>query len=361
MEDNRNGLVEPDDYVSIDPSTGGTPARAPARRGGAENPRPVLAVGVFDGVHLGHRSLLRTAAAEAGRRGAPVVALTFWPHPEAVLGRSPAASFLLSTLEEKVALLRQAGAERVLILRFDRQVAATSPEHFVAGLLEGGVGPQAIVVGFNFTFGRGGLGDPALLAKLGRTRGLDVIVHPAVRLEGEVVSSSGVRSALAAGAVERAGLLLGRPYSLSGPVRRGAGRGRKLGFPTANVSFPPELISPAPGVYICSVARRPGARLNPPPGETLPAVANIGWCPTFTASASAAEGKRSSSPGAMSLEAHVLAGQAPDYGEEVRVFFHQRLRSEVRFPGPAELAAQIGVDRAAAAAYFGLGPARGPG
>lgn len=310
-----------------------------------EGEGPVLAIGVFDGVHLGHRSLLQTAADQARHRRASFWALTFWPHPEAVLWPERPGRLLLSTLQEKVLLLRQAGASRVLVLTFDRAAAAVSPRDFVSTALTGGIRPQAVVVGFNFSFGRGGKGTPSLLQELCRADGIDVWVHPAVRLDGEAVSSTAVRAALVAGNVERAGLLLGRPFSLAGRVETGAGRGRRLGFPTANVALPGELACPAPGVYVCSVASSAEAALNPPVSQALPAVANIGVCPTFTAS--------TGSP-PLRLEAHVLAGAPPTYGDEVRVLFHQRLRPEMRFAGPTELAAQIAADRAKARAYFGL-------
>ncbi len=310
---------------------------------------PVLAIGVFDGVHVGHRSLLRTGEDEARRRAAPFWALTFWPHPEAVLGPAPAGGTLLSTLQEKVDLLKQAGVSRVLVLSFDRATATVGPGDFVAKALASGIRPQTVVVGFNFSFGRGGRGTPSLLQELCRASGIDVWIHSAVRLDGEVVSSTAVRAALAAGNVERAGLLLGRPFSLAGRVERGAGRGHRIGFPTANVAVPDALACPSAGVYVCSITSSIGAALNPLLDRTLPAVANIGVCPTFAAGASGA-----ATSAAPRLEAHVLAGTPPTYGDEVRVFFHQRLRPEIRFAGPAELAAQIGVDRSKARDFFGL-------
>lgn len=330
----------------------GSPDTAASRGSAAPcDQNPVLAIGVFDGVHIGHHSLLEAAAGEAARAGAPLWVLTFWPHPEAVLGPPRRDRYLLTTLEDKVRLLKAAGAARVLVLAFDRRAAAVSAEEFVRGVLAEGVAPASVVVGFNFNFGQGGLGTPALLGDLCRSLGIAVRVHPAVRLAGDVVSSTSIRAALAAGDVDRAGLMLGRPVSLLGTVEPGAGRGRKLGFPTANISLTADVMYPATGVYICSVAR--GEAAGDPRGiEAQPAVANIGLSPTFSADGPAG-------PAAVRLEAHVLDGTAPAYGDTARVFFHRRLRPEVRFAGPAELTAQIASDREKALAFFGLPASRG--
>jgi len=333
-------LIELESETRADGGSGArsTESVAPSRRA------PVLAVGVFDGVHIGHRSLLEAGSREALEHGAPLWVLTFWPHPEVVLGRTKGEHFLLTTLPEKVSLLRQAGASRVLALAFDRDVAAASPEEFVDRVLAERIQPHTVTVGYNFSFGRSGAGTPSLLRELCRRRGIRVIVHPAVRLGGEVVSSTAVRNALGAGDVERAGLFLGRPYSLAGRIEPGAGRGRRLGFPTANVALSPELVHPAPGVYVCSVGVGSEAALDPSPGRTLPAVANLGSAPTFV----------SATGSALKLEVHCLTGKAPDYGEQARVYFHARLRPEKKFAGPAELAAQISADRSQAEAFFGL-------
>lgn len=323
-----------------------------------------MAMGVFDGVHLGHQSLLGAALELARSRGAPLWALTFWPHPAEVLaGPEGGHRSYLSSLEEKVRLLGMCGVELVLVLQFDRKVAAVEARDFVRRCLADGLRPTAVAVGFNFTFGRGGVGTPMLLRELGREFGFEVMVHPAVRVRGEVVSSSAVRACLERGDVERAGILLGRPYSLVGPVERGAGRGRRLGFPTANVALPMDRARPGPGVYVCSVTSHPdaAATMTPPvrstdrPGEgveVLPAVADLGTCPTFATEA------RQLGP---RLEVHVLRGEAPSYGDRLRVFFHRRLREERRFDGPDSLRAQVARDREAAARFFGLEPDEVPG
>jgi len=311
--------------------------------------RPVAAIGVFDGVHVGHRSLLRRGLVLARERKAPLVAVTFWPHPDRVVRRDGGKGGLLTTLGDKAALLQAAGAQRVLALKFTEQVAAVEPEPFFTETLVETLGCQAVVVGFNFTFGRGARGDAALLAELGKAAGVEVIIHPAVRIRGQVVSSSAVRQALREGDVERATLLLGRPHSLVGTVSRGYGRGQSLGFPTANVEYPGEVLCPATGVYVCSLAR--GDVAPDDLSQALPSVANLGFRPTF-----APPDGEGTPPG---LEVHVLAGEPPGYGERVRVFFHRRLRAERTFSSPEELAAQISRDRERALAFFGVDLGRG--
>jgi riboflavin kinase/FMN adenylyltransferase len=199
------------------------------------------------------------------------------------------------------------------------------------------------------TWGGAGGGNPGLLSALARAEGVEVLVHPAVRVAGAPVSSSAVRVALATGEVEKAAGLLGRHYSLAGPVQTGAGRGRGLGFPTANVALPPGQAIPAPGVYLGSVLRSGEAVARLPVGGGLPAMANIGRAPTFAESGVA---------GPLRLEAHVLEGGPPSYGEVVRVFFQRRRRPERRFAGRDDLVAQLQRDQAAARAYFGLAPGR---
>lgn len=311
--------------------------------------RPVLAMGVFDGVHLGHQSLLKEAAVLGEQARAPLWVLTFWPHPDLVVGRwRREDGYLLTSLEDRMELLQQAGAERVIVLRFTPETASCSPESFASDLVSR-LQPCAVAMGFNFTFGRGGQGGPATLQRLGREAGFRVIVHPAACLGGEVVSSSAVRAALGSGDVERASALLGRPYSLRGAVERGAGRGRELGFPTANVMLPQETVKPAPGVYVSSVLTGEATSALPA-SSGLPAVANLGMCPTFCGK-DGGDGRLAEPR----LEVHVMQGCPPTYGDVVRVFFHRRLRPEKKFGGPEALSNQIAVDRREAMDFFGLG------
>lgn len=340
------------DYVLLDirPERAGRAPGAdtghgcPGLPGVGSGSRPVLAIGVFDGVHVGHQSLLRNALQMAGGLGAPLWVLTFWPHPEDLLaGAGKDGRSYLATLEDKVRLLKSAGADEIVVLHFTRRTADIAPEDFVKGTLARRLAPRAVVVGFNFTFGRRGRGTPGLLRDLGTAVGIEVVVHPAVKLDGEVVSSSSVRASVQRGDLQRAGLLLGRPYSLAGPVERGAGRGRGLGFPTLNVAVPDRVIYPAGGVYACAFHDSADAVLALAPGSWRPAVANVGTAPTFTASDPDAPVK---------VEVHMLSGEPPSRGDPVRVSFMRRLRPETRFSGPEELRSQIARDCDEARRYF---------
>lgn len=238
--------------------------------------RPVAAtLGVFDGVHRGHRGLLDRTRAEAVRLGGESVAFTFDPHPAAVLApeRMPA---LLTTIEERIHWLRGTGIDRVEVLAFDRAMADLLPEEFVDRHLLRRVALRHLVIGHDFALGRGRVGDADRLGAIGRERGFEVTRVSAVRHDGEVVSSSRIREAIRAGDLDRARALLGRSYSLSGPVAPGAGRGRGLGFPTANVVTPPGKLLPPFGVYAVRIRLEGDAA-----GPGHPGVMNHGHRPTF--------------------------------------------------------------------------------
>ncbi len=283
----------------------------------------VVTVGVFDGVHLGHRRVVGRAAELAREEGATLVALTFEPHPEVVLrGKGPP---VLTPLPLKEELLRDLGVEALVVLEFSEELARVTPEEFARAVLKEALGAVAVVVGENFHFGHGARGDAALLKQLGRELGFKVDAVPLVRGEG-VVSSSLIRESLARGDVEEAARALGRPHRLSGPVERGSGRGRALGFPTANIRPPEGLAIPAPGVY----AVRAWVR-----GRALGGVANLGTRPTFGG-------------GPLLLEVHFLEQPGELAGEVVDVEFLARIREERAFGGPEELKAQIEADKAEA-------------
>ena len=288
----------------------------------------VASIGNFDGLHLGHRSILDSAVRDARRRRLPLLVLTFDPHPLSVVapGRNPS---LLLTRRQKLDALEAAGVDVVLVLAFDADLAAHDAEEFFAGYLADRVRFSAVHVGRNFRFGRGRDGDLAALEHIGSTRGFDVIGVPDVTVDGETVSSTAIRSALRDGEVERARRFLGRPYSVTGRVVPGDGRGRLLTFPTANVDVENETV-PRRGVYVTETIAR---------AARWPSVTNLGVRPTFGASRP-------------TVETHLLDFDEGLYGERIEVCFHARLRDERRFAGPAELADQIGRDRAAAASYF---------
>ncbi|EKP93635.1 bifunctional riboflavin kinase/FAD synthetase [Thermaerobacter subterraneus] len=296
-----------------------------------------VAIGTFDGVHRGHQALLRGAVAAARAQQAVAVALTFDPHPLAVLApdRLPP---LLGTLDDRLALFASLGIDRTLVARFDHALSQTTAEDFAREVLAGKLQARAVFVGYNFRFGRGGQGTPADLERWGSQWGFWTHTVPPVRVGAQLVSSSWVRSLLEMGQVEIAATALGRLYSVAGRVVRGEGRGAGLGFPTANLELAPGLALPAAGVYAVWVRT---------PGGLEPGVANLGRRPTFGG-------------GALRLEVHLLDGARDLYGQVLRVGFARRLREERRFSGPEELARQIARDVAAAREALGTPPEGDP-
>jgi riboflavin kinase/FMN adenylyltransferase len=283
---------------------------------------PAVTVGNFDGVHRGHRALVDAVAGEARSRGVASVALVFDPHPSRVLApeRAPGT---LTTIEQRAELLGELGVERLVVLPFTRELSHEPPEAFARRVLAETLGASAVVVGFNFRFGRDRGGDVGALEALGGRLGFGVLPVAPVLHHGSPVSSTRVREAIARGAVEAARELLGRPYFLDGIVVEGVGRGRRLGVPTANLD-PVNEVLPGGGVYAARARVARGA-----PG--LPAVVNMGRRPTFGG-------------GAFLLEAHLIDWGGDLYGRILRLEFVARLRDEERFPDAAALRAQIGRD-----------------
>jgi riboflavin kinase / FMN adenylyltransferase len=296
----------------------------------------VVTVGMFDGVHLGHRALLGRVAAEAAGRGLPAGAVTFDRHPLEVL-RPGAQPPLLTTLDRKVALLGAAGMDFVLVLAFTEELSKVTAEAFARDVLLEAVGARAIVVGENFRFGHKAAGDPALLAELGRPRGVEVVAVPLHADGGEPVSSTRVRAELARGDVRAAARSLGRPHAVEGVVVRGDGRGgRQLGVPTANVALAGNLALPANGVYAGHLAEEPG-------GPPRPAATSVGVNPQFHATG-------------LRVEAHVLDFGGDLYGRRVSVSFEHRLRDEAAFASVDDLVAQIHDDIRQARRLLAPGP-----
>jgi riboflavin kinase/FMN adenylyltransferase len=284
----------------------------------------VVALGNFDGVHLGHRAVLARAVEEARRLDGRVVAATFWPHPRSVIGRGEPPG-LLTTLEARREELLRVGADEVRVIPFDEALSKKSPEAFVADVLVGDLGAAAVVVGENFRFGYKAAGDVGDLVRIMRELGGDA--H-AVEVHGgeEGISSTRIRTLLLKGEVAEAGKLLGRPYAVRGEVVLGDRRGRTIGFPTANVRPDPAVVVPARGVYACVM--RVG-------GDDHAACTNVGVAPTFER-------------GESRIEAHLLDFGGDLYGRIVEVRFLQRIRGERRFSGVEELVEQIGRDVAEA-------------
>lgn len=290
-----------------------------------------LAIGVFDGVHVGHRKILSDMVAQAAAAGASPAVLTFEPHPDAVVNPDGAPP-LLTDHEEKARLIRGLGVERIHVLPFTRDLARLSARDFLEEVLQPRFRPARVFVGYNFTFGHRGAGTPELLGREGERLGFTVQVFPPITLGGDLVSSTLIRRYLINGEVERAAGALGRPHLLAGPVVRGDGRGRSLGFPTANVAVPAALCRPAPGVYVV-LAEVAGVGDSP-----LPGVSNLGCRPTFSRNAAGPE----------TLEVHLLDFEGDIYGRELRVHFLSRLRGEMAFTTPDALRRQIAEDVSAA-------------
>jgi riboflavin kinase/FMN adenylyltransferase len=290
-----------------------------------------LTIGNFDGVHYGHRRILRRVKEIADQRGWKPSVLTFDPHPTRVVApeRTPP---LLTTPQARVALMAEEGIEQVLILPFTRELAQVSPEEFVQRLIVDTLGARAVLVGDNFRFGHKHAGNVALLCELGRRLGFETEIVAAVSCRGDVVSSTGIRDLIRAGRVARAARFLLRPYALEGEVVHGRGVGSRQTVPTLNLSTTAEVI-PAPGVYITHTRDLGSER-------QWNSITNVGYRPTF------------GDTGPLSIETFLLD---PFHGEtpaRIRLEFLRRVRPERKFDTPEALRAQILKDAAAAQRYF---------
>jgi len=289
-------------------------------RGFTPQRETVLTIGVFDGVHLGHQRLIDFLKREAATRDYLPGVVTFCPHPQQVL--SPRTSLpQLTTLEERLRLIRELGIDLVVPLSFDQELAQLSARHFVA-LLQTHLKMRGLVIGPDFALGRNREGDVFSLHDLGKDVGFWVDVVSPGMINGDVVSSTAIRQALAKGDVARANRLLGRSFALSGQVIHGDERGKQLGFPTANLAVPTIQALPEDGVY----ATR--AYLG---SHTYASVTNIGKRPTF------GEGDRT-------VEVYLIGFNGVAYGKEIKIEIIERLRAEKRFPTPEDLKAQINRD-----------------
>ena len=277
-----------------------------------------LTIGVFDGVHRGHQEIIRRLTSGAHAAGYPAAVVTFWPHPATVLGSG--AVRCLTMPGERAHLLSTLGVDVVVTHRFDAETAGTSAHDFV-GRLHRQLQFQRLLIGYDFSLGKGREGDAARLAEIGRAFMYEVEIVPALSDESGVISSTEIRKLVATGAVTEAAALLGRLYSLHGPVVPGDGRGRALGYPTANVEYPPEKILPANGIYAC------WAWLD---GSRHRAAVNVGVRPQFHPEAHTPL-----------VEAHILDLDRQLYGCDLRLEFVQRLREEMRFPSVPQLIEQI--------------------
>lgn len=281
-----------------------------------------LTIGSFDGVHRGHQALITRLVSGAHAAGAPAVVLTFFPHPSIVL-RGKQGPYYLNTPEEKAEILAGLGIDGVVTLEFSRELAAKTAAEFM-GDLKRAFGLRQLWVGYNFALGRGREGDLSALRQLGDQLNYTVQVIEPIDVNGEAISSSLIRTLIKEGHVEQAAEGLGRPYSVTGEVTHGDGRGKGLGIPTANLSIWAERLLPGNGVYAC------WAEVD---GERKPAVTNIGVRPTFE------NGEPTTR-----VEAHLLDFDRDLYGKTVRLAFEARLRGEERFPSVDALLGQISKD-----------------
>jgi riboflavin kinase/FMN adenylyltransferase len=289
-----------------------------------------LTVGNFDGVHAGHRRIMQRVSEVARERGLKPSVLTFEPHPTRVVAPSRAPR-LMTTPEQRCALMEEAGIRQVLILPFTLQLAQLSPEEFVRNILVDALGVRAVLVGDNFRFGHKQAGNTVVLAELGRKYGFTTEIIPAIRMRGGVVSSSGIRNLIESGNVSRAARLLGHFHALEGEVVPGFGIGSKVTVPTLNLATNGELL-PASGVYVTRTR-------DVEDGREWPSITNIGYRPTF-------DGRR------LTIETYLLEPLAGSTPHRIRVELLRRVREERRFDSPEALRAQILRDVSRAQAYF---------
>jgi riboflavin kinase / FMN adenylyltransferase len=292
-----------------------------------------LAIGNFDGVHVGHRALIQRAQEIAGARGLRAVALTFDPHPAAVLSPQPPSR--VCSLARRLELLAEAGLDAAVVEPFTRELAALAADAFVDDIVLGALRARAIVVGYDFCYGQGRAGSTDTLRAHAERAGARVEIVPPVEVGGEVASSSKIRAYLRAGDLPSAERLLGRRWDLDGTVVHGAKRGRAIGIPTANIA-PESDLAIAPGIYAVTLGITEGGITEGGAAAALPAVASLGTNPTFVDS------------GGLVLEVHVLGWDGDLYDRRVRTTFVARIRDEQKFDSVDALLGQIrrDIDRA---------------
>ncbi len=286
-----------------------------------------IAIGNFDGVHLGHQALIRRCLRNAEEKGLKPVVLTFYPHPMKVLGKRE--RLILTPLEEKVRLIGLYGIDNVIVLNFSKELYLMEPEEFIEEVLVKRLKCKALTVGENFRFGRDRRGDIKTLHSASRIHGFLFTPVPHIVLDGIPVSSTRIRRLIREGKVERAAQFLGRPYKIVGRVVPGKGRGKGLGFPTANIDAENEII-PKNGVYAAFAHVR---------NALMKSVVNIGKKPTF-------------GDEELTVEAHIIGFNENLYGERVGLYFVLRLRDEKKFGSIEELIQAISKDREKGAALL---------
>jgi len=278
----------------------------------------IATIGNFDGVHLGHQQIFRKIVQEARQNQSKSVVITFDPHPKSILHPDKRPFYLLTTLDEKLKLIESLEVDGVMLIPFSLEFSKTTAKDFVCQILWEQLRIKKIFIGHDYTFGKGKEGNEEFLARYGKKLGFQVDVTNAVKVGEIIISSTRIRNAILDGDVITAGALLGRPYNLKSSVTGGHKRGTQLGFPTANLE-PEKILLPPEGVYAVAVELKK---------NRYQGVLNIGSNPTF--------GNKE-----LTVELHILDFQADIYGEELEIFFIDRIRGEVRFDSPESLVNQI--------------------
>jgi len=298
----------------------------PARS--ADERRSVVAVGTFDGLHVGHKKILQSVRELAGATGRRAAVVTFDPHPMRLL-LPERAPFLIQTLAQRLAGFERMELDAALVLQFDRELSLVSAEEFIERILVKAIHVGAILVGSNFRFGHRGAGSVTLLGEFGKRYGFEVEIIPPVEVAGTIVSSTAIRGLVSTGDVAGAIPLLGRAFSLTGEITSGAGRGRTILFPTLNLAAEQELL-PKLGVY--ATESMVGGRL-------YSSVTNVGTRPTFHGAG-------------VTVESHLFGFSENLLDGPMEVRFHARIRDERKFAGAGELRAQIALDVETARKFF---------
>ncbi|WP_073256079.1 bifunctional riboflavin kinase/FAD synthetase [Caldanaerovirga acetigignens] len=282
-------------------------------------------MGNFDGVHLGHQRLIHELVTRADKEGLESFVVTFEPHPLKILSPKDAPP-LITSLEQKKKLIENYGVKNLLLIPFTKKFSQMSYEEFVERILVEKLDAKLVVVGYNFLFGKGGKGTAEELKSIGLQKGFETLIIPPVAVNGRIVSSTIIRDMIESGNMKEAKALLGRPFSIRGKVVKGEAIGRKLGFPTANVFLSSYIIKPAFGVYAVLISRN---------GKLYHGVANIGQKPTFKSKANVFS---------ITLEVHIFDFNEQIYGEEIEVYFIEKIREERAFRDVESLLLQVKMD-----------------
>ncbi|MAG59087.1 MAG: riboflavin biosynthesis protein RibF [Planctomycetes bacterium] len=302
--------------------------------------RPVVTLGVFDGVHVGHRLVIDHVVSLARERAGDAVVVTFGRHPRAVIeNRAPK---LITSLDHRLRIFESLGVTATLVLEFDEALRAMPARTFAQSVFHDTLGAEVVILGYNNRFGEGGEGDIDVLTEVGKAAGFEARQVDEIRLGAQPMSSTEIRRAILGGDLDRAALMLGRPVSVLGTVEEGDGIGRTLGFPTANLDLHHE-VRPPPGVYGCEALFGGGGRFG---------LVNIGVRPTVTSGPASDGSDWEARDATERVEVHLLDFTGDLYGQQVEVFFLTRLRDERRFDGLDDLRDQIQRDREAFFAWL---------